>query len=276
MAVATEGYFRAFAGAARQLQSDISALSLMCSNAAMRAAIAKVLLFFVFAIGPVRADDLVIPLATYPALPRHGSSAEAFVPQNWRIETKLPGDLNGDGRPDLVLVLRGNDARNVLDARGQGGPEKFDTNPRIIAIAFADAAGGYDLVLENHTLVARTTYPGEQDPLDPNGVQEGGLEIKNGTLRVTLGYFGGNMGRNTFTFRFDKTDFRLIGFDSIDVERSSGKMNEVSINYLTRRMKHSTAHISDDKDKVTWKTLPVKPLLTMDRIADGIMFQPPK
>jgi hypothetical protein len=176
----------------------------MCSNAVMRAAVVTVLLSFLCAIAPVRADDgdLVIPPVTYPALARNGPSPEVFVPAGWRIETRLSGDLNGDGRDDIFLVLRANDPRNIIDARGQGGPEKFDTNPRILAVAFANAAGGYDLALENHTLIARTTYPGEQDPLDPNGVQEGGVEIKSGTLRVTLGYFSGNMGRKIFTFRF--------------------------------------------------------------------------
>jgi hypothetical protein len=244
----------------------------------MRAAIATVLLSFLCLIAPACADDgdLVIPPVTYPALVRTGPSPEAFVPAGWRIETKLSGDLNGDGRDDIFLILRGNDPRNIIDARGQGGPEKFDTNPRILAVAFAGAAGGYDLALENHTLIARTTYTGEQDPLDPNGVQEGGIEIKNGTLVVTLAYFGGNMGRKTFTFRFEKAGFKLIGFDSVDVERSHGVMSDISINYLTRRMKRSTALISDDTDKVTWTTLPQKPLLTMGQIVDGLMFKEPK
>ena len=224
------------------------------------------------------ADDgeLVIPPVTYPVLVRKAPSPEAFVPAGWRIETKLSGDLNGDSRDDLFLILRGADPRNIIDTRGRGGSSTLDTNPRILAVAFANAAGGYDLALENHTLVERTTFPGEQDPLDPNGVQEGGVEIKNGTLQVTLAYFSGNMGRKTFTFRFEKAGFRLSGFDSVDVERNSGRMNDISINYLTRRMKRNTGHISDDNDKVTWKTLPQKPLLKIDQIGEGLMFEPPK
>lgn len=224
------------------------------------------------------ADDgeLVIPPVSYPALVRQAASAEGFVPKDWRIETKLSGDLNGDSRDDLFLILRGSDPRNIIDARGQGGLDKFDTNPRILAIAFADASGGYDLALENHTFLARPTEPGVQDPLDPNSVMDNGIEIKKGTLQITLAYFSGNMGRKTFTFRFEKAGFRLIGFDSVDVERNSGRMNDISINYLTRRMKRNTGHISDDNVKVTWKTLPQKPLLKIDQIGEGLMFEPPK
>jgi len=34
-------------------------------------------------------------------------------------------------RDDVVAVLRALDPRNVVDMRGQGGPEDYDTNPRI-------------------------------------------------------------------------------------------------------------------------------------------------
>jgi hypothetical protein len=223
--------------------------------------------------GAATAAEPVIPPAAYPALVKHAKSIEGFVPMEWRIETQKSGDLNGDGRDDVALVLRGLDERNIVDMRGQGGPENYDTNPRILMAAFANQAGGYDLALENHTLIARTTEPSAQDPLDPNGVQEGGVEIKNGTLQITLGYFGGNMGHFTYTFRFDKTAFKLIGYDSVDVERFKGAMRQVSINYVTRRMSRSAGSISDDKDKVTWTKLPAKPPLTMQQVGDGMEFK---
>ncbi len=242
----------------------------------MRFAISMALLSFVCAPGPARAVDgePAIPAASYPALARHAQSVEGFVPMEWRIESKVSGDLNGDGRDDVVLVLRAIDARNVIDMRGRGGPENYDTNPRILAVAFANAAGGYDLALENHTLIARTTEPSAQDPLDANGVQEGGVEIKKGTLQVTLGYFGGNMGHLTYTFRFQGGRFALIGYDSVDVERSKGIIRQVSVNYATRQIKKSFGKISDDINKVTRTTLPPKPLLTMEQIGDGLDFQP--
>ena len=240
----------------------------------MRVTIAMVLLSLVYVSGFAAADagDPVIPAASYPALAQHARSAEDFVPAGWRLESKISGDLNGDGRDDVALVLRGNDPRNVIDMRGHGGPENYDTNPRILAVAFANATGGYDLTRENHTLIARTMEPSAQDPLDPNGVQAGGVEIKNGTLQVTLGYFSGNMGHLTYTFRFEKGGFKLIGYDSLDVERFSGTIKQLSANYSTRRVKRSLGKISDDADKVTWMTLPPKPLLTMEQIGDGMDF----
>lgn len=225
--------------------------------------------------GPAAAEgDLVIRSVAYPAILKHAPSAEGFVPVEWRIESKHSGDLNGDGRDDIVMVLRGADPRNILDARGQGGPAKFDTNPRILAVAFVNAAGGYDLALENHTLIERTTEPSAQDPLDPNGVQEGGVAVKNGTLQVTLGYFGGNMGHMTYTFRFEKGGFKLIGYDRVDVERMKGIMSQLSVNYSMRRVKRSAGLISDDAEKVTWTTLSPKPLLTIEQVGNGLEFRP--
>ncbi len=237
--------------------------------------IVAALLLLICAGGPVIADDVIpsLPAASYPKLVSHGASVEAFVPAGWRLETKITGDLNGDGRPDAVLVLRDNDPKNVIDRKMQSTP-RFDTNPRILAVAFADGADGYDLVLENHTLIARTTNSFDQDPLDPNGVQEGGIEIKNGTLQVTLGYFGGNMGHITYTFRFQHNRFEMIGYDRVDVERARGVMTDVSVNYSTRQMEHKVGHISDDKDKVTRTKLPAKPLLTLQQVGDGLVFEP--
>jgi hypothetical protein len=230
------------------------------------------LLLALWAGGPaVALDEAKLPAASYPKLLRHALSVEAYIPQGWRLETSLSGDLNGDGRPDAVLVVRDGDLKKFIDT---GRELKLDTNPRILVVAFADGKGGYDLVLEDHTLIERTTDPFRQDPLDPNGIQEGGIEIKNGTLRVTLGYFSGNMGRVTYTFRFKNKRFEMIGYDRVDVERNSGVMSDLSINYSTRQVVRKKGHISDDGEKVTRSKLPNKPLLTLDKIGDGLAFDP--
>ncbi|HMJ44716.1 MAG TPA: hypothetical protein VK522_20830 [Pseudolabrys sp.] len=241
----------------------------------MRAIIVTICLSLCGACGLAAAEP-AIPAASYPPLVKHAQSVEGFLPMEWRMEIKQSGDLNGDGRDDVAMVLRAIDERNIIDMRGQGGPEKYDTNPRILMVAFANAAGGYDLALENHTLIGRNVEPTAQDPLDPNGVQEGGVEIKKGTLQVTLGYFGGDMGHTTFTFRFQGGRFALIGYDSINVERSQGIMRSVSVNYATLRMERSIGKISDDVNKVTRTKLAAKPLLTMQQIGDGLDFRPTK
>lgn len=243
-----------------------------------RGIVAALLLVFC-AYGPVAADDsdLTLPPAVYPKLADHAPNAEAFVPSGWRLENLESGDLNGDGRPDAVLVLRENNPKGVVDGRPQGGPERYDTNPRMLAVLLANAQGGYDLALENHSLITRPADPSQQDPLDPDGIQPGEIAIKNGTLQITLGYFGGDMGHITFTFRFQNKRFELIGYDRVNVTRDtrdSGVISDVSINYSTRRVERKDGNISDDAEKVTRTTLPAAPLLTPPQIGDGLKFRP--
>jgi len=233
---------------------------------------APVLLLLFAGIAAAAADDPDLPPATYPKLAAQAATYEGFVPPGWRLESTVAGDLNGDGRPDAVLVLRDNDPKKFIDT-GRASQPKFDTNPRILAVVFAGDKGGYSLVLENHTLVARTTDPFQQDPLDPDGIQAGEVAIKNGALRITLGYFGGNMGRMTYTFRFQNGRFELIGYDRVDVTRNSGVINDISINYSTQQMVRKIGHISNDADKTTRHKLPRKPLLTLEQVGDGLAFQ---
>lgn len=217
--------------------------------------------------------DLHVPAASYPRLVPRAPDAAGFVPPGWRLEKTVAGDLNGDGHPDALLVLRDDDPNKRI-ATGRDGKPPFDTNPRILAVVFAKAAGGYDLALQNHTLVARTLEPFQEDPLDPDGIQGGDLAITKGTLRLTLGYFGGDMGRITYTFRFQNGRFELIGYDRSNVTRNSGVMTDLSINYSTARVVRKVGHISEDSEKVTRSRLTAKRLLTMDEVGDGLTFSP--
>ncbi len=237
--------------------------------------IAPVFMLLLWAcVAAAAAGDPDLPPANYPKIAARGATFERFVPPGWRLEQAVTGDLNGDGRPDAALVLRDNDPKKFIETGRESMP-RFDTNPRVLAVVFAADKGGYALALENHTLVARTDDPLQQDPLDPDGIQAGEIAIKNGTLRITLGYFGGNMGRMTYTFRFQNGRFEMIGYDRVDVTRNSGVTSDVSINYSTQQMVRKKGHISNDKEKVTRTRLPPTPLLTLEQVGDGLAFQAP-
>jgi len=212
------------------------------------------------------------PPVSYPKLASHSASAEAFAPPGWRVEVKLAGDLNKNGIDDLALVIRQNNPANVLTNTALG-PPKLDTNPRILAVAFGNAGGGYDLALENHTLIPRTTEPNLEDYL-----QDGGIAIKRGTLQVTLHLFanagGWAAGDRTFTFRFQDGRFALIGYDSDRVQRNTGETTGVSVNYLTGKMKLTSGRIDRDDKTVRWRSLPKRPFMTVGQIGDGMDFDP--
>lgn len=239
----------------------------------MRSPSLGLLISFLFATS-VSAQELVIPKVSYPSLPKEGAAADAFVPKGWRLEQQQSGDLNKDGQDDLLLLLRSNEPKNVLKNDGLG-QNPFDTNPRILAVAFGNGAGkSFTLGLENHTLIARTEDPVMEDLVGETGA----VAIERGTLKVTLSLFSSagswSAGNSTFRFRHGKRGFELIGYDNVSTQRNTGEVEEVSINYLTGKVQISTGTIEDDKLKDKWRKIAKKKLLLLEEIGDGLAFDP--
>jgi hypothetical protein len=221
------------------------------------------------------AQELVIPEVRYPALPAAAATAEGFVPAGWGIERRSAGDLNGDGAADIAFVLRMRNPANVLTHDGLGN-NPFDTNPRILGIAFAAAGESrYRLAADNHVLIPRRDFPTQEDPFSG---EDSEFAIVRGTLRVSLYRFmnagGWDMGPTSFTFRWQDDALRLIGYDFVNVQRNSGRMSSLSVNYLTRRVRTATGSIENDVERVRWTRLRPGPLPTMNEIGDGLAFDP--
>jgi hypothetical protein len=222
---------------------------------------------------PLHAQELAIPEAVYPALPRNAPAAEGFVPPGWVLESRAEGDLDRDGLADLALVLRQTGSANVVANDGLG-ENPFDTNPRMLAVALRMPSGGYRLALENRTLIPRRVDPVMADPLS-----EGGIAIARGALKVTLHLFmsagGWSMSQTTYTLRLRDGRMELIGFDRRTAHRGSGETDDVSVNYLTGRMKRSSGHVSEDEPRtVVWTTMPHRPPPDIDAVGDGLSFGP--
>src|SRR5688500_3087803 len=84
------------------------------------------------------AQELVLPPVRYPALPRNAADAAGFVPSHWAIVASRRGDLNRDGAADLVLLLQMRDRANLLAVPAGDRTERFDTNPHLLVVAFAE------------------------------------------------------------------------------------------------------------------------------------------
>ncbi len=219
------------------------------------------------------AQELRIPPVDYPVLPARATTADGFLPSGWRIEEQLSGDLNGDQRDDLVLVLRQQDPRNIVEHDGFG-ISPLDSNPRMLAIAFAGPAGGYTLAAQNHTLITRHEAPNLSDVFEDGP----GISIVRGTLRTTLYFFSNagswSTGSASFTFRWQDGAFALIGYDNSSLMRNSGHTESLSINYATRRVRYTEGSIDSDEDSVRWETLTSPRRWTLETVGDGSAFQP--
>lgn len=208
----------------------------------------------------------------YPRLPERATTARDFVPQGWVLEKSVQGDLNGDGRADLAMVMREKDPEKMLTASEDGGDRDFDTNPYRIAAAFLEADGKtYRLVMENHMLIPRHRNRNLADPFQD-------LSVRAGSLFVHLSHFAnmGGWGAATlkYQFRHQRGAFHLIGYERIDTQRNTGEVETISLNYLTGRVKKGQGTIESDKETVSWSRLPQAPLLRIDQVGNGMTFDP--
>jgi hypothetical protein len=223
------------------------------------------------AFGPASASaDDAIPEVSFPTLPARAQAAADLVPTGWSVEKEARGDLNRDGRPDVVLLLRMTDPANVVSNEGFGA-QRLDTNPRLLVVAFADAeTDALSLALADHTLIPRHTDPLMEDPFHD-------VSLVRGTLQLSLGSFmsagSWSVTNVKFTFRHQDGCFRLIGYDATDYQRNTEELSKLSVNYLTRKVQRSSGS-SDDAMNETWRSFEVRELPCLEAVGDGLEFQP--
>lgn len=217
------------------------------------------------------SDGRALPKVEYPALPAEAGNAQGFVPNGWSMEHSARGDLDRDGRDDLLLVLRMRDPRNILRNDGLGTDE-LDTNPRLLVVAFREGAR-YRRVLQDHTLIPR-----HDDPVADDYLAEDPVAIVRGTARIRLHFWRSAGGWGTwnrrFTFRWQDGCFRLVGFDHDQLQRNSGFTERTSINYLTRRATVEEGSIEHDDVQTRSLDLPRAPLQCLAEVGSGMDFEP--
>jgi hypothetical protein len=165
----------------------------------------------------------------------------AHTPKGWRVILETPGELTGDKKPEIVIVVEEQDKSKIIN-NDRLGNQTLNTNPRRLII-LTPAAHGYRQI---QSVAGFLPSEGDEessclaDPLMENG----GIEIKKGILIVTLNYWlsCGSYGVTTDIYRFRQQGnrFRLIGKDTKSYSRASGDGEEVSINYLTGRKRETT------------------------------------
>jgi len=242
----------------------------------MRPLIFLCLLLPVVAANAQEEDELKIPPAHYPALPKTGKAPGDFVPRGWKLEIEQKGDLNGDGINDAVLVLREDNPANVVKNDSLGESE-LNTNPRMLVVIFGAKEGGYTLAMENHALIPRHTVPTMDDVID--GVTGGSVAVRRGAFSVTLGIWfsagSWSMGHVSHTFRWQNNRFELIGWDKSSSHRASGNDETISVNFSTRKVRIDCMNnFSDAGGRTIWAKLPKKKAWPIDAVGDGLAFRP--
>ena len=131
-----------------------------------------------------------------------------------------------------------NDPANVRTVKDDGRSHRVDTNPYMLLVLLAEPRGGFRLAASNHRLFSRPASP--FSPNEP--VNDDTVRLDRGAVLVTLGYL---RSWASYRFRWQRGDFRLIGYESGGV--MAGCVGTYSINYLTRRVRKTAGPISSDR-----------------------------
>ena len=218
------------------------------------------------------AQELKIPKAHYPTLPKSGSTVDDFVPKDWKIEIQAKGDLNSDGLEDIVFLLQEDNPKNIVKNSGSG-ESTLNTNPRILAIIFAEKDGNYSLAASNNSLIPRYT-----NPLLNDYIESDAITYRKGVFYLSFDIFpmsASDRREISYNFRWQNNRFELIGYDSREINRADGDAKSISINYSTRKVRTMCYNVrTGEEEKVIWKKLPSNKIWTIDNIGNGIEFKP--
>ena len=184
-----------------------------------------------------------------------------FIPKGYAEFEKYIGDLNKDGLKDCVLIIKKTDTANVVTNRFD---KKVDRNRRGIVVLFKKEKG-YKLADKNYNCFSSENEEG--------GVYfppELWIKIENEKLYIHYGH--SRYGYWEYTFRYQNSNFELIGYDSSS-NRGPITMTETSINFLTKRklVRENTNENAEDKDEMfneTWNNIEIDNLIKLSEIKD--------
>ena len=198
---------------------------------------------------------LLLPLAAgAQSLPAKVASIEEITPKGWTTGIAT-GDLNKDGVDDVALITIPDFEKGIF--RRDDGYEK-NLNQPILAIYFGIPGQGYTKWRQYDDILELS---------DEYVTNDHSVTISpRGTLIISTDNFasagGWSAGETSCTFRFQKGDFFMIGFDTDSFARNTGEGEKVSYNFLTNKCQRTKYNVFDDKVKPVerWSKIPARPL----------------
>lgn len=185
---------------------------------------------------------------------------EDFIPQGYVLYEKVFGDLNKDNQEDCILIIKGTNKENIVKNRFD---EVVDRNRRGIVILFK-TENGYQKNTEN-----LDCFYSENEDGGVYYAPQLSFEVKEGNLYIH--YEHGRYGRWKYTFRFQDSQFKLIGYDASNGGAVTN--SETSINFLTKKRLireniNEEAEGNDEVFKETWSKIIIEKLLSLSEIKD--------
>ena len=201
-----------------------------------------------------------VRLATAPKMELK-TDPKAFVPKGYSLFQQYKGDLNKDGKPDVVLMIKGTEKSKWVDDECRG---RLDRNRRGLIILFK-RKNGYQQILRNDTC-----FSSENEDGGIADAPELELYIIKNTLHIYFAH--GRYGCWNYIFRYQNNDFELIGYNHNRCIRYVTYYN-LDINFSTRtRVYEENLNVDDNEKeehyKVTKSKIKRRKLIKLSEIAD--------
>ncbi|PXY42074.1 hypothetical protein DMB65_04465 [Flavobacterium cheongpyeongense] len=193
--------------------------------------------------------------------PQTGKPIADFIPADYKFFQEIKGDLNKDGLEDCVVIIKGTKKENIITDEYRG---KLDRNRRGIIVLFKKNTN-YIEAVKNYNC-----FSSENEDGGVYFAPELDVSIEKGKLYVHYGH--GRYGYWSYTFRYQKADFELIGYDSSD---NFGPVvnSETSINFLTKKKVTKTnvneeAESGDEVFEETKEEIKMNKIIKLSEIKD--------
>ena len=191
---------------------------------------------------------------------------KAYLPKNYVLFEAIEGDLNKDGKQDLVLIVKGTDAKQWVEHEYQG---KLDRNRRGILVLLNEN-GAYKKIVQN-----LSAFSSENEEGGVYFPPELSVEINKNKLFIHYGH--GRYGWWGYSFRLENNDMRLIGYENSS-NYGPYVSSETSINLLTRkklyRKNMNEVGDEDPRFKETWSKVNFAPIyLSKIKDFDELMME---
>ncbi|ELA7318100.1 hypothetical protein ACS6BV_004569 [Vibrio alginolyticus] len=211
-------------------------------------------LAFTLTTGAFAQDNLVLD-----------GSIRQLAPDGYIVLETIYGDLNKDSQEDVVLVIKGTDPKKIIidEIRGE-----LDLNQRGLVIALKNKQK-YEVIVENLScFYSEDEYGGVY--FKPDIL----TSIEKGNLHILFAH--GRYGHWRYNFRYQGSDFELIGYDS-SANRGPIVEEVTSINYLTKKMLVKENINSDDEYadpvfKERWESFSLNHRFRLSEIKDFSEF----
>lgn len=182
---------------------------------------------------------------------------DAWVPPGWKLLQSATGDLDRDRRADAVLVLEADDATRRIANDGLG-PPVLNLNPRRLTVLLQRPQGYVVAHTDDETVPPAHS---RDEPCLADPVQGDAVAVRRGLLVIrtqdwsSCGSYG--VATDERKYRHEAGRFRLIGLDHRELMRSSGAISEVSIDFLTGRVRTTTglSEGGPSRPKTRWSRL---------------------